>query len=130
MHFNSVTLIGVMLTVITPFHIFAQTLPIFSVSPKVCAVQNSQQECELDIELMWQLTEKKDVCITYQDKPIKCWQQAQTGKFSYKAHVQFQSVYSLVNRQTGDEIASARIQVQSENIKAQRRRLRSPWSFF
>ncbi len=109
---------------------FSQEQAKLTVSPNVCAVQNSQDGCHLDIKLNWQLPTANEVCLSVSGKPLKCWINAATGSFSYKAEVQFQSVYSLVNRQTGEVLASATIDVQSANIKAQRRRLRSPWSFF
>lgn len=101
-----------------------------NVSPKVCAVEQQSQRCELAVELNFELQNAADVCITYSGSPLKCWQNATKGNFSYTASVQFGAVYSLINRQTGVTLAQAKIDVQSVNIQTQRRRLRSPWSFF
>lgn len=104
--------------------------PSLNVSPKVCAVEKQSQRCELEVELEFALADATDVCITYAGSPLKCWQNAIKGNFSYTASVQFGAVYSLINRQTGVTLAQAKIDVQSINLQSQRRRLRSPWSFF
>ncbi|WP_105170641.1 DUF3019 domain-containing protein [Pseudoalteromonas sp. T1lg24] len=108
----------------------AQQKAHFQLAPAVCMVQNSDDVCQVDVNFEWQIKKAEDVCILRDQTPLKCWQNATEGRFSYKADVQFGTVYSLVNRKTGKQIASAKIKVQSSNTKSQRRRLRTPWSFF
>lgn len=110
--------------------VLAHDKPLFQLAPTVCMVQNSDDVCQIDVNFEWQLQAPQDVCVLRNQTPLKCWQNATEGRFSYKAEVQFGTVYSLVNRKTGEQIASAKIKVQSSNTKSQRRRLRSPWSFF
>ena len=104
--------------------------PSLKITPSVCMVNESDDTCQIELELNWQIETQQDVCLLLKSSPLKCWQQAKTGSFVYKADVQFQNVYSLVNRKTGEVIIASTVKIQSSNAKAQRRRLRSPWSFF
>ena len=116
--------------VITSFNARAQKTPELILTPEVCMVQNSDDACNVEVSLSWSLEAAQDVCIMLAQTPLKCWQNSAAGQFSYKAEVQFQTVYSLVNRKTGDVLATAKVAIQSSNTKSQRRRLRTPWSFF
>ncbi|MFT4953404.1 MAG: hypothetical protein ACI9A0_003116, partial [Pseudoalteromonas tetraodonis] len=51
------------------------------------------------------------------------------GQLSYKARVQVETIYSLINPHTGVSLASVQIEVQTAYAK-KKHRLRSPWSFF
>lgn len=102
----------------------------FKLTPAACVVKNSGDVCQIEVNFEWQITDAADVCILRDQTPLKCWQDATKGNFSYKADVQFGTVYSLVNRKSGEQIATANIKVQSSNSKFQRKRLRTPWSFF
>ena len=116
--------------VITSFNARAQKIPELILTPEVCMVKNSDDACNVEVSLSWRLEAAQDVCIMLAQTPLKCWQKSAAGQFSYKAEVQFQTVYSLVNRKTGDVLATAKVAIQSSNTKSQRRRLRTPWSFF
>ncbi|ASM49317.1 hypothetical protein PESP_a1167 [Pseudoalteromonas espejiana DSM 9414] len=101
-----------------------------NVSPKVCVVSELQEFCDLDLKFNWQLEAPSDVCLYQQNKLIKCWQEQAFGEFEYKARVQVETIYSLINPHTGVLIAKTHIEVQSADAKKSRRRLRSPWSYF
>lgn len=116
--------------VLTSFNATANNSTEFQLTPAVCMVQNSDDVCQIEVNFVWQTETTQDVCILRDQTPLKCWQSATNGNFSYKADVQFGTVYSLVNRKSGEQIATAKIKVQSSNTKSQRRRLRTPWSFF
>lgn len=105
----------------------AQT--ILDVSPKVCVVSEQHDFCDLNLQFKWQQAVVKDVCLYQQNTQIRCWQQQGSGQFSYKARVQVETIYSLINPHTGDSLASVLVEVQSAHTKKQYR-LRSPWSFF
>ena len=105
----------------------AQT--ILDVSPKVCVVSEQHDFCDLNLQFKWQQLAVKDVCLYQQNTQIRCWQQQGSGQFSYKARVQVETIYSLINPHTGDSLASVLVEVQSAHTKKQYR-LRSPWSFF
>ncbi|ASM53254.1 hypothetical protein PNIG_a1027 [Pseudoalteromonas nigrifaciens] len=105
----------------------AQT--ILDVSPKVCVVSEQHDFCDLNLQFKWQQLAVKDVCLYQQNMQIRCWQQQGSGQFSYKARVQVETIYSLINPHTGDSLASVLVEVQSAHTKKQYR-LRSPWSFF
>lgn len=107
----------------------AQT-PFFSVSPKVCVVSEQQGFCDLDLQFEWQLNAYSDVCLYQQEQRLQCWQQQRSGQFNYKARVQVETIYSLINPHTGVLLAKTQVEVQSAHAKKNRRRLRSPWSFF
>ncbi|MEL0656320.1 MULTISPECIES: DUF3019 domain-containing protein [Pseudoalteromonas] len=107
----------------------AQT-PVFSVSPKVCVVSEQQDFCDLDLQFKWLLNTYSDVCLYQQEQLLQCWQQQRSGQFNYKARVQVETIYSLINPHTGVLIAKTQVEVQSAHAKKNRRRLRSPWSFF
>ncbi|WP_171036157.1 MULTISPECIES: DUF3019 domain-containing protein [Pseudoalteromonas] len=100
------------------------------VSPKVCVVSEQQAFCDLDLKFNWQQPSPSDVCLYQQNKLIKCWQQQAVGEFEYKARVQVETIYSLINPHTGVLIAKTHVEVQSADAKKSRRRLRSPWSYF
>jgi hypothetical protein len=102
----------------------------FNVSPKVCVVSEERDFCELDLQFNWQLDKAIDVCLYQQDEKIHCWQQQHSGQFNYKARVQVETIYSLVNPHTGVSLSKTQVEVQSAHAKKNRRRLRSPWSFF
>lgn len=99
------------------------------VSPKVCVVSEQHDFCDLNLQFKWQQLAVKDVCLYQQNTQIRCWQQQGSGQFSYKARVQVETIYSLINPHTGDSLASVLVEVQSTHTKKQYR-LRSPWSFF
>ncbi|PCC14571.1 DUF3019 domain-containing protein [Pseudoalteromonas sp. JB197] len=99
------------------------------VSPKVCVVSEQHDFCDLNLQFKWQQAVVKDVCLYQQNTQIRCWQQQGSGQFSYKARVQVETIYSLINPHTGDSLASVLVEVQSAHTKKQYR-LRSPWSFF
>ncbi|MGO2332928.1 MAG: DUF3019 domain-containing protein [Pseudoalteromonas nigrifaciens] len=99
------------------------------VSPKVCVVSEQHDFCDLNLQFKWQQAVVKDVCLYQQNTQIRCWQQQGSGQFSYKARVQVETIYSLINPHTGDSLASVLVEVQSTHTKKQYR-LRSPWSFF
>jgi len=101
-----------------------------SVSPKVCVVSEQQDFCDLDLKFTITLPQAMDVCLYQQKQQLKCWQKMQFTHFEYKAHVQVETIYSLINSHTEKPIATASIEVQSTHAKTTRRRLRSPWSFF
>lgn len=101
-----------------------------SVSPKVCAVSEQHEFCDLDLQFNWHSYTSSDVCLYHNDEQLQCWQQQRSGHFNYKARVQVETIYSLINPHTGALIASTQIEVQSAHAKKNRRRLRSPWSFF
>ena len=103
---------------------------LFDVSPKVCVVFQQHEFCDLELKISWQLTHPQDVCLYQNDQQVQCWQNMQKGRFSYKARVQVETIYSLVNPHTGSKVATAKVEVQSTEAKTTRRRLRSPWSFF
>jgi len=105
----------------------AQT--ILDVSPKVCVVSEQHDFCDLNLQFKWQQLAVKDVCLYQQNTQIRCWQQQGSGQFSYKARVQVETIYSLINPHTGDSLASVLVEVQSAHTKKQYR-LRSTWSFF
>ena len=107
----------------------AQTVNL-SVSPKVCVVSEQQEFCDLDLQFNWQLHASSDVCLYQQDEQLQCWQQQRSGQYNYKARVQVETIYSLINPHTGVLIAKTQVEVQSAHAKKNRRRLRSPWSFF
>ncbi|WP_338362571.1 DUF3019 domain-containing protein [uncultured Pseudoalteromonas sp.] len=100
------------------------------VSPKVCVVSDQQAFCDLNLVFNWQQALPSDVCLYEQTKLIKCWQQQAVGEFEYKARVQVETIYSLINPHTGVLIAKTHVEVQSADAKKSRRRLRSPWSYF
>ncbi len=102
----------------------------FTVSPKVCVISQVQDFCDLDLKFEWQGDVVGDVCIYEQSKKIHCWQQQRAGEFNYKARVQVETIYSLINSKSGVLIAKAQVEVQSTHVQKSRRRLRSPWSFF
>ncbi|ALS32260.1 hypothetical protein PTRA_a0975 [Pseudoalteromonas translucida KMM 520] len=99
------------------------------VSPKVCVVSEQHDFCDLNLQFKWRQSAVKDVCLYQQNTQIQCWQQQGSGQFSYKARVQVETIYSLINPHTGDSLASVLVEVQSAHTKKQYR-LRSPWSFF
>ncbi|MGO2477770.1 MAG: DUF3019 domain-containing protein [Pseudoalteromonas sp.] len=101
-----------------------------NVTPKVCVISDQQDFCDLELNFDWKIAEPLDVCLYQDSEQLFCWQQAQLGRFNYKARVQVETLYSLINPHTGDLLATARIEVQSTQAKTTRRRLRSPWSFF
>ncbi|MCQ8877326.1 DUF3019 domain-containing protein [Pseudoalteromonas shioyasakiensis] len=101
-----------------------------SVSPKVCVVSEQQEFCDLDLKFTISLPQAMDVCLYQQAQQLKCWQQMRSAHFEYKAHVQVETIYSLINPHTEEQIATASVAVQSTQAKTTRRRLRSPWSFF
>jgi len=102
----------------------------FTVSPKVCVISHVQDFCDLDLTFEWQGDVVGDVCIYEQSKKIHCWQQQRAGEFNYKARVQVETIYSLINSKSGVLLAKAQVEVQSTHVQKSRRRLRSPWSFF
>lgn len=102
----------------------------FSVSPKVCVISEQQAFCDLDLQFNWQQEALSDVCLYKQDEKIYCWKQQRSGQFNYKARVQVETIYSLINPHTGVLLAKIQVEVQSAHAKKNRRRLRSPWSFF
>ena len=104
----------------------AQT--ILDVSPKVCVVSEQHDFCDLNLQFKWQQLAVKDVCLYQQNTQIRCWQQQGSGQFSYKARVQVETIYSLINP-TPVTHFSVLVEVQSAHTKKQYR-LRSPWSFF
>ncbi|WP_372760300.1 DUF3019 domain-containing protein [Pseudoalteromonas sp.] len=99
------------------------------VSPKVCVVSEQQDFCDVNLQFSWQQASANDVCLYQHTTQIKCWQQQQTGQFNYKARVQVETLYSLINPHTGASLANVLVEVQSAHAKKQYR-LRSPWSFF
>ena len=110
--------------------VYAAENTVFQLTPAVCMVQNSADVCQIKLNFEWEIETPANVCILRDQTPLKCWQDATNGNFSYKADVQFGTVYSLVNRKSGEKIATAKVKVQSSNSKFQRKRLRTPWSFF
>ena len=74
------------------------------VSPKVCVVSEQQAFCDLDLKFNWQQPSPSDACLYQQNKLIKCWQQQAVGEFEYKARVQVETIYSLINPHTGVRI--------------------------
>lgn len=121
--------LGVFVAVFWGFPSHAQA-SLFDVSPKVCVVFQQHEFCDLELKISWQLTHPQDVCLYQNDQQVQCWQNMQKGRFSYKARVQVETIYSLVNPHTGSTVATAKVEVQSTEAKTTRRRLRSPWSFF
>jgi len=121
--------LGVFVAVFWGFPSHAQA-SLFDVSPKVCVVLQQHEFCDLELKISWQLTHPQDVCLYQNDQQVQCWQNMQKGRFSYKARVQVETIYSLVNPHTGSKVATAKVEVQSTEAKTTRRRLRSPWSFF
>lgn len=105
------------------------TKDMLNVSPKVCVVSEQQPYCDLDLEFKWQLPAATDVCLFQQKTKIQCWKSTQSGQFNYKARVQVETLYSLINPHSGALLASVRVDVQTAFAKKQHR-LRSPWSFF
>ena len=103
---------------------------ILTVSPKVCVVSEQQDFCDLDLKFIVILPTKMDICLYHEKQQLQCWQQVSLGKLNYKARVQVETIYSLVNPHTDELLATTRIEVQSTRAKTTRRRLRSPWSFF
>ena len=73
----------------------------FTVSPKVCVISQVQDFCDLDLKFEWQGDVVGDVCIYEQSKKIHCWQQQRAGEFNYKARVQVETIYSLINSKSG-----------------------------
>lgn len=104
--------------------------PSLSVSPKVCVLSEEKTLCELNLNFEWKLAQKQDICLLENGEQVQCWQKTNQAKLSYKAYVQVETVYSLVNQQTGNKLAQTKVEIQSSHLKTQRRRLRSPWSFF
>jgi len=104
--------------------------PTLSVSPKVCVISEEKQVCELTLNFEWKLAQEQNICLLENDEQVKCWQKTSQAKLSYKAYVQVETVYSLINQQTGNKLAQTKVEIQSSHLKTQRRRLRSPWSFF
>jgi hypothetical protein len=121
-----------LLLVITALSSHANTInkSIFTVTPSVCMVQNSNDKCQAEVNLSWSLRTKQDVCLLHNEHLLKCWENSKVGSFVYKTDVQFETEYYLINRESGVEIATTKVVVQSSNTRAQRRRLRTPWSFF
>ena len=104
--------------------------PALSVSPKVCVISEEKELCELTLNFEWQLAQDQDICLLENDEQVKCWKKTSHANLSYKAYVQVETVYSLINQQTGNTLAQTKVEIQSSHLKTQRRRLRSPWSFF
>ncbi|WP_404340623.1 DUF3019 domain-containing protein [Pseudoalteromonas mariniglutinosa] len=104
--------------------------PHFDISPKVCVVMEQHDFCDLELQLSWQLAMPQDVCLYENNQQLGCWQQSSQGQHQYKARVQVETIYSLINPLTGKQVATAKVAVQSTDAKTTRRRLRSPWSFF
>ena len=92
---------------------------LFDVSPKVCVVFQQHEFCDLELKISWQLTHPQDVCLYQNDQQVQCWQNMQKGRFSYKARVQVETIYSLVNPHTGSKVATAKVEVQSTEAKRQ-----------
>jgi hypothetical protein len=110
-------------------HSTAQTATL-STSPKVCVISELQEYCDLNLQFNWHLDVSNDVCLYQQKKQIHCWKQQRSGQFHYKARVQVETIYSLINSDTGVLLAKTQVEVQSVHAKTGRHRLRSPWSFF
>ena len=83
-----------------------------------------------EIETKKSLMNSGDICLLENDEQVKCWKKTSHANLSYKAYVQVETVYSLINQQTGNTLAQTKVEIQSSHLKTQRRRLRSPWSFF
>lgn len=103
--------------------------PSLNVSPKVCVVSEQQEFCDLELKFQWQLSVPTDVCLYQQARQLQCWQGVKKGQLSYKARVQVETIYFLINPHTGATLASVHIEVQTVYTK-KKHRLRSPWSFF
>lgn len=106
------------------------TITTLAVSPKVCVVSELQDFCDLDLQFDWQLSTPNDICLYQENQLINCWKQQSLGQFNYKARVQVETIYSLINPHTGELLAKTYIEVQSTRAKKSKHGLRSPWSFF
>lgn len=110
-------------------HFSIAKTPSLDVSPRVCVVSQQHEFCDLNLVFKWQLSSSGDTCLYQENTQLMCWQGQRSGELNYKARVQVETLYSLINPHTGTLLASVLVEVQSAHT-TKKYRLRSPWSFF
>ena len=99
------------------------------VTPKICAVDSTISHCDVNIIVQWSQQSRDEVCLYENKTVVQCWQDQEIN-YHHKASIQFDTVYLLSRTDQGEVLDKVKVQVQNSQLTPQRRRLRSPWSFF
>ena len=122
-------MVAVVLSLICPASEASTNPEKLVVTPKICAVNNNTPYCDVSVFVQLIQQSSDEVCLFENDKVIQCWQEREIN-YHHKASIQFDTVYLLSRTKQGVVLDTVKAQVQNSQLKPQRRRLRSPWSFF
>lgn len=100
-----------------------------TLTPRLCVLGETEQECSGTVTLRWQSPEVIDTCL-YQEgqvEPLHCWQRVAAGEFTLAPKAQRTLQFYLATA-NGSVLANGKFQVlQQQNAHRKRR---NPWSFY
>lgn len=103
-----------------------------TLTPEICITQSSEQACEIDIELQWELSQNELICIlsNHSQYPKWCSDSIDTRTLKMKVSTLTDVQFVMVSKTSNQTLAGAKLKVTSAVEPQVRRRYRNPWSLF
>ena len=100
------------LLLVTGQNLFADTESL-KVSPQKCVALKQGNICYQDIGIKWQSPEIGHYCLYLEtrNEPLKCWENADSGQFSFEFSESDSSRISLRNENSNELLGESRIEV-------------------
>jgi hypothetical protein len=74
------------------------------IKPNNCVAISQGRDCFADLEISWQLSQPKNVCLFELgvERPIKCWSKKHKGSYSVSFVAKIDTEFLLVNAASGE----------------------------
>lgn len=100
----------------------------FEIKPVACLAQYMGQECELQVEVNWHLSQPNELCLLQLDRVLKCWERRDKTIDRLNIKLQESTVFYLVTKANKQVIKEQQVTI--NYLNKYRRRLKPRWSIF
>ena len=101
-----------------------------SVRPSICVSYNSEEPCEMSMEVSWEGTVPNDVCIreAMLTPMLRCWENSNGGSVAIDYSNTVDVRYQLVEEDSLGVLAETEVKVINRDLRVSRKRRRHVWS--
>ena len=101
------------------------------IKPKSCVIEAKNHHCEANIEVLWELKNKRNVCLYIEgrNRALACWQNKSTMSEFFSIDISKNVDFQLRDEITNQIIYSSRFSLYLKLVKYRKKR-RNPWSFY
>ncbi|MGL4447680.1 MAG: DUF3019 domain-containing protein [Shewanella sp.] len=113
-------------------YVQANEVASLKLTPEICITSEDNEACELRVELQWQQPHNELICIISDNSAYPKWCNDSLAQNSVSLNVSTSTDihFVLVNKESNQTLAGAKLKITSTSTPQVRRRYRNPWSLF